>query len=923
MNLTRIHFIIYLFAITLVFSGCETQKGLSVTDLRVEYLKEPIGIDTKKPNFGWKIESQEDSIFQEYVQIRVASEKSKLDVADIWKSQKIKTNNSINLTYQGTELTAGKKYYWQVKIWNNNGNDSEWSNPSSWQMGLLKEDDWNASWISNKFKEVTNKREPLSEIIQREFVKEDTAAVYLRKPFEIKKKIKSAIAFVSGLGYYELYINGDKIGDHIMDPVFTDYQKSVKYTGFDITSNLKKGINIVASILGNGFYNHQEADLFQMEKANWKTPPKFLLQIEIEFEDGKKEIIKSDKSWKWSYGEIVYNSIRGGETLYANKNLDGWNNVGYSEKNWKSVVEVPKPIGELSYQYMEPMRETRTIKPQKIWEIGKDTTVFDFGENITGYVDSNISGKKGKLVIFDFNELLNKDSTVNTENSSGHTWGRFQKGKLILSDKKIDNFKPRFTYHGFRYVQVVGVPKDQIIDMVALSVHTDLGRIGKFESSNKRLNELHAAVNRTLLNSIHGMPGEEPTREKMGWTFDAGMATMESYLMNFEVINAYKKYLDDLISSQEKNGHIPPIVPTNGWGLMEKNEKGIDTTVRYDDPWWGGTIAFVTDKLFQFTNDTTTVKKAYEPIKAYANFVMETSKEDIVYWSLGDWLDMEHNKRGWGPGLTPIEQTSTAASYYLCKIVAKNAKILGYDSDEKEYEVHAERIKKSFNKAFLDKESGWYAKNGQTAQALPLYLGLVPNDMIEKVEQKLIEAIKNNDYHISVGFIGVNPLLKYLSENGYGELVYKLVTQEESPGWLHFVKDHKSTLGENLNAEGYGTSHHPFGANIGFYLYYYLGGIKPDFSKQYDFYLTPGLESGLDCVKTSYNSLKGEVKSDWEKTGDGYKITLSIPPNATGLLRIPKHFEIKNPRFKKTEDSTNGFFSIVIPSGNYNIEIWN
>ena len=885
-----------------------------------------MGIDRIHPLLGWKLFSEEQGKSQSAYQILVASSKALLNDngADILNTGKVKSNQNINyrLTYSANK--SNTFYYWKVKVWDEKGDATPYSNVAYWKTGLLNPEDWQAQWISNKYKAVSAKREPFSRYDKsRGFAAIDSSAIYLRKQFNTRNKIKSATAFVTGLGYYELYLNGEKVGDHVLDPAFTDYQQNVKYLAYDVSAMLNPNQNnTVAVVLGNGFYNHTERDLFQMEKANWKTPPKFLCQIVLEYESGAKETIISDTDWKWSYGPIVYNSIRGGETIDARINYGGWNTSDFDSYKWQNTVEVPAPLGKLSYQYIPPMREVKTLKPDSIWSPKENVTVFDFGENMTGYTDVTIKGDEGKVVDIYFNEALNPDGSLNLKHSTSHTFGRFQHGKLILSKNETDAFKPRFTYHGFRYVQIEGVPKDAIINIEAKSVHADLKKTSTFQCSNPRLNQLHQAVKRTLLNSVHGMPGEEATREKMGWTYDGGMNTMESYLCNFDAINTFKKYLDDLIESQEDNGHVPPIVPTNGWGFLEKNEKQQDTIIQYDDPWWGGTLVYVAQELYESTGDTAIIKDAYKPIKDYTDFVMRTAKNDIVYWSLGDWLDLEHNKNGWGPGLTSVELTSTAGLYYLCDITAQCAAMLGKNEDAKAYSNHAKRVKDAFNKKFLDEDTGWYDKKSQTGQAVPLYYNLVPDAYKEKATQKLIEAIESNNYHTSVGFIGVRPLIQFLSENGYKNVMYRLLAQEESPGWLHFVKDERSTMGENLNAQGYGTNHHPFATNIGFWLFEHLSGVKIDFSKHPTISLNPGLNVDVQWVKTSQETLLGSIVSHWEKKGNEVAYHIQLPVNANAKLTLPQGYSITNlneySSFIKNDTKTNKY---MLASGSYNLRL--
>ncbi|MEO1052837.1 MAG: family 78 glycoside hydrolase catalytic domain [Bacteroidota bacterium] len=880
--------LIALFSFISCQKSAPTSTNVSVSKLTCEYAENLLGIDEVRPRLSWVISSERNGTKQTAYQILVASDVEKLNEqdADRWNSGKLASGQSSLIRYSGNPLTSRDRCYWKVRVWDENDQPSEWSEPAKWTIGLLKSAEWKAAWISSKFAEVSDKRTSFRSEPQA-FDASDSAAIYMRKEIALEKAITRATASITGLGYYELYLNGDKVGDHVLDPLFTDYQRTVHFVTYDVTEHLQHGTNAIGVILGNGFYNLPTQDLFQINRANWKTPQKLLFNLLLEYEDGSSNEIVSDTSWTWSKGEIVYNSIRGGETIDMNKKQEGWNKTDFDASNWQPVVTVPAPIGALRTQYMPPLRVTQEFSVESMWSPKANTYVFDFGENMTGWVSMKFKGEKGMTAVLDFNEVLNPDSTLNVKHSSGHTWGRFQKGIFISAGGEEEVYEPRFLYHGFRYVQVSGLPyQPSPDDVVAKSVHNDLQSIGTFQSSNERLNQLHAAVRRTLKNSIHSMPGEEATREKMGWTLDGGMETMESYIMNFDAVNSYRKYLQDLIDSQEDDGHIPPIVPTNGWGFNDGTGP-----FQWDDPWWGGTIFYVTEKLYRYTGDTSIVADAYASLKAYLEYVYSTAEDDIVSWSLGDWLDLTHGSNGWGPGLTPVPQTSTAANYHFSQTLSEYAQMLGKTEDAKVYADHADRIKQKFNDAFLDRETGWYNPNSQTAQAVPLYLGLVPEDMEEKVYARLIDAIKANDYHTSVGFLGVKPLLRYVADRGDLDIVYRMVTQEESPGWLHFVKDERSTMGENLNAKGYGTSHHPFATNIGFWLYAYLGGIQVFQGKAgFDqIVLKPGVQVDLAWVKTSHDSPKGKIVSNWEKIDNEVRYEVLIPANTMAHLILPSN----------------------------------
>ena len=355
-----------LFFVLFALSSCGNQvSNIEVGSLTVEYLYNPIGVDKLNPNLSWKLYCKESDKNQTAYQIIVASSPELLreNLGDLWNSGKVESRENLNIQYAGKTLLSNTKYYWKLRVWDEDGLESEWSPSGFWTTGILKQKDWRAKWISNKFAQVSAKREPFYKYDEkRSFIDSDTSAIYYRKIFLAKDNIKMATAYITGLGYFELYLNGKKVGNHVLDPVFTDYQKTVKYLAYDITSKLEsQGPNTVAAVLGNGFYNHNERDLFQMEKANWKTPPKLLCQIMITYESGETELVLSDPSWKWSYGPIVYNSIRGGETIDTRISFEGWNKSNFNDILWNQAIEVPEPIGKLSYQYMPPLREVKSL----------------------------------------------------------------------------------------------------------------------------------------------------------------------------------------------------------------------------------------------------------------------------------------------------------------------------------------------------------------------------------------------------------------------------------------------------------------------------------------------------------------------------------------------------------------------------------
>jgi len=916
--------VMFIIMITWMNNSCLQNEPLLLSGgLTCGYMVNPVGIDDASPLLGWQLAPVPEAMQTAY-RIIVAESKDALrkEIGNVWDSGKVLSSQSQNVRYGGKPLRTGQSYYWKVQVWDSDGKLSGWSQPAFWSMGILSEQEWSGKWISSRFAEVSSEKSFMPSWSNRtDYVATDTAAVYLRKSFDATEKIKRATTFICGLGYYELYINGKKIGDRVMDPVFTDYQKQVCYATYDVTEFLKKGKNTVGVILGNGFYNLPTKDLFQMENAPWKTPPKLLVNTVIEYKSGKKQVLVTDETWKWSFGEIVFNCIRGGETIDRTQRQENWNLASFDDARWLDAVIVPPPVGKLKAQNMPPMKVNENIKPVNITQPEEGIYLVDFGKNITGWVALTTGGQKGQTIICEYNETLRNNGTLNVKHSSGHTGGRFQKGIFILNGEGKETFEPRFTYHGFRYVQLQGLTQPlRAEDIIAKSVHTALDTIGYFACSDERFNHLHAAVQRTALNSVHSMPAEEPTREKMGWTYDAGVL-METYLYNFDAITTYIKSMRDFMDGREPSGNIASIVPTNGWNFFPP--QGTPMRCCYD-PWWGGAIYMIVDRLLVHTGNTDIIAEAFDALKGFVDFVASTAENDLVYWQLGDWLDQYHGQK---PRVTPVVQTSTAAYCWMNERLSTYARILGKDDVAEQYAANAKRICEKFNDTFLDRSTGWYAVNSQTAQALPLFLGMVPAEMKDKVEKCLLEAIEANNGHISAGFIGANPLLEYLSLNGYADLAFKMIAQPESPGWLHMVKDAYSTMGENLNAKGYGSGHHPYGAHIGFWLFKYMGGIRPDENTGYrKFIIEPLLLPEMEHISVKTKSLYGEIVSAWKRTGNQIDLELLIPGNTQALLILPPNVLQKkiNINGKETDISggqitKDGKAGWILESGRYRV----
>ncbi|MDR3677653.1 MAG: family 78 glycoside hydrolase catalytic domain [Acidobacteriota bacterium] len=824
-----------------------------------------------RPRLSWLLEAEKAGargLSQTAYQVLVATSPEKLRAqdGDLWNSGKVDSGNSIQVEYAGKALASRTHCWWKVRAWDQSGTPSAWSEPGTWSMGIRHASDWDGHWIGGSTGA------------------DDASAIYLRRVTRLAQRPVRATAYVCGLGYYQLNVNGKRVGDHVLDPTFTNYDRRVLYVTYDVTSLLRAGQNAVGVILGNGWYHAITPDLFGFEKAPWRKPPKLLINIDVDFPDGTRQTIASDSSWKWSTGPIVFNCIRSGITDDARARMPGWSEPHYSDSAWRPVAQVDAPRGELKAQMQPPMRVTETVHPVKITEPKPHVYLFDLGTDLTGWVKFEAHGEPGQKIDLQYNLMLKPDGTLDTKYCHSHTYGRFQTDELILDQHGKGVIEPEFTYHGFRYVEVAGLNyKPSLENLTGFNVHTDWQSAGTFSCSNPKINRMQDAIRRTLSESNHSIPGEEPTREKMGWTQD-GLNSMEAALYNYDAAAVYRNYMFDMIDAQEANGHVPPIIPTDGWGLTKPGGAPHD----FSDPWWGGTLPYVAWKLYDYYGDRRALEEAYVPMKRWVDYLGTTAKDHLVNWGLGDWLEVRvdvHRR------LTPKVITSTAGYYYCANAVARAAELLGQSGDAQTYAQLAGEIKSSFNEHFFNPATGQYAPSTQASLALPLYLDMVPGGQRQLVLQNLIEDIHAHKDHLTTGFVGVMPMLHGLADWGYPGLAYTVAMQEDVPGFLPMVAHGEKTMGESVESD-IGTRLHPFGTCIGSFLYQDIAGIHPDRSAPgFRHIIIRPVLGNLTWAKARYDSINGPIAVAWQRNSSSFTLHVSIPPNTTATVDLPAKSE--------------------------------
>jgi alpha-L-rhamnosidase len=707
------------------------------------------------------------------------------------------------------------------------------------------------------------------------------AEILLGRSIRLAKPARRAAAYFSGLGFGELSINGVKIGDHELDPGHTDYTRRVLYTTFDVTASLHPGDNLLGLTLGNGWFHLPTADLFGNEKAPWAAPPQAILNLRIEYADGQIETIVTDGSWRWGTGPVVYNSVRGGETIDRSHPAATWQDFP-DPQFWRPVKVVRAPAGQLHGQEEQPVRILETVKPIRLTEPNPGVYVFDFGVNMAGTVRFVAHGEKDQRVTLQFNERLNPDGTLDAyHEAKWHTYGRYQTGELILSGGPSDVFDPRFSYHGFQYVQITGLQHPpSLSDIDARILDTDARQTGSFRCSNEKFNKLQAAILRTERNYNMGFPND-PLREKTGWTQDI-FNDLDVSLLNFDLGPVYRRWFHDILDAQDGDGHVPSIAPTPGWGRVLST----GTPGEMSDVWWGGTLVYLPWAWYRHFGDTSLIEEGYPSAKRYLHYLSTTAGNDLIDWGLGDWGD---SPGGSLPVHTSRAQTVSAGYFYLASIVAQEAELLGHTEDARQFHEMAERIRSAYNRTWFNPQSGAYSGASQTAEDLPLFVGLVPPDHKASTFAALVKSVHQANDHLRTGFVGLAPLMEVLSTNGNVDLTYKIANQEDVPGWWSMIKDGGTTVTEYWDPHVGTRNLINLAGPLGAWFYRSLAGIRPDplLSGYKHFLLTPQPVGDLTYAEAKTDTIHGQVASSWRLNGSRLNVDVTVPANTTATLTLP------------------------------------
>lgn len=844
----------------------QPKSNCSAVQLTCEHLVNPLVIDATQPRLSWRLEDQRNGAVQQAYQILLGQDSLALlkETKNSWDSGK-QLSSSMLVTYNGAQLKPQTTYFWKVKVWDKDGISTS-SKIASFETGMMGMDLWKGKWISDN-KDIHARETP-----------------YFRTEFKINKPIKSARAYIATAGLYELSMNGQRVGDHRLDPMYTRFDRRTLYVVTDVTQQLQQGENAIGVVLGNGWYNHQPLAVWNFDKAPWRARPTFCLELKIVYTDGTVETIVSDKQWKTASGPITYNNIYTGEHYDARLEIPNWDKPKYDDSTWQVVQYRNAPSAHIVSQQMVPIRLVKSYKPKSVTKIDQRTYVFDMGQNMAGITKVKVKGAAGTVLRIKHGERLSADGRLDLSNIDVYYRGDkekepFQTDILTLSGRN-DEFMAKFGYKGFRYVEIsssAAIALDSSA-VTAYFMHSDVPAIGQLKTSSALVNKLWEATNNAYLSNLMGYPTDCPQREKNGWTGDGHLA-IETALYNFDGITVYEKWMADHRDEQQENGVLPDIIPTGGWGYGTAN--GLD---------WTSTIAIIPWQIYQFYGDPRALEECYLNIKRYVDYVDGISPSGLTTFGRGDWVPVKSQSN--------LELTSSVYFYVDATILAATAKLFGYTADQQKYELLSRKIKTAINAKFLDASKGIYSNGTQTELSVPLYWGVVTDEMKARVAANLNKKVEETNFHLDVGVLGAKALLNALKDNGYATTAYKVAVQDTYPSWGWWIANGATTLLENwdLKATRDISDNHMMFGEIGGWFFKSIGGILPD-PKQPGFkhvLLKPIFPQELKESSISYDSPYGKIVSEWKLKDKKIVYDIQIPANATATFYPPDNVSISS-----------------------------
>ena len=847
-------------------SMIEANSLFTVTNMECEYLTNPLGLDMTTPRLTWQMQDTRQGAKQTAYRILVGTDSTAVQAgnADMWNTGWVVSADAL-VVYAGQALQPFTEYFWRVDVGDmNNNRSNDNTRIATFETGMMQMSNWQGTWISDT-----------QDIKLR-------PAAYFRSTFATSKAVKSARAYVAAAGLFELSINGQKLIDHRLDPMFTRFDLRTLYVTFDVTSQISSGQNGIGIILGNGWYNFQPVASWGYDTAKWRARPTFCLDLRITYTDGTVDTIKSGTDWKaTSTGPIISNNIYTGEHYDARLEMPGWDTATFDDSKWQSPITTSAPSNNIVSQALRPIRQVEQVPAKTMTKLSDTDYMFDLGRNIAGVTKLQVKGTAGTTIQLIHAELITADGHADQSNIDllyhpVDNTDPFQTDIYIL-DGNDNTFMPRFNYKGFQYIEVVSdQPIDLTVDsLVSYFMHSDVPSVSQLSSANTMISKLWSASKVSYLSNLYGYPTDCPQREKNGWTGDAQI-NIETGLYNYDSITIYEKWLADHRDEQQPNGVLPATIPTCGYGYTWAN-----------GPDWTSTIAIIPWTVYLFYGDSKILKDCYPNIKSFVDYIDQNYPTGLTNWGLGDWVPIKSN--------SSVELTSTCYYFRDTTILANAATLFGNQDDAQKYTTLANKIKDALNAKYLNTDTGIYASGYQTELSAPLFWGLVPDDMKSKVAANLANAVTANNNMLDVGLLGTKAILSALSDNGYADIAYKLAIQDAYPSWGYWIVNGATTFYENWTldtqaAGGQGSLNHIMFGEINSWFFKGIGGIKPDQQTPgfKNVIVAPNFVTGLDHFEVAHQSPFGTITSSWQRAGTGVTYTVVIPANSTATFQIPQ-----------------------------------
>lgn len=865
-------------------------------NLKCEFRSQPLGVDNPTPRLSWTLRSDGKDEVQASYRVLVASSKSILDRnrGDLWDSGTVASDRQNNIDYVGRALESGQVVYWKVAIAGTNAKPV-WSKASTWEMGL---NDWQARWIEDA--------KPGAEPYQ------DDPAPLFRKEFKVRDQVTRARLYITGLGYYEASINGKRIGDHVLDPGWTAFDKRVSYSVYDLTSSLSQGKNCLGVMLGNGWYNPLPLKLFgnfNLREHLEIGKPRLIAELRIEYRDGSVDVIGSDPTWKVGDGPIMRNNIYLGEVYDARREVVGWNRSGFRNQDWRNAVASERPVGKLIAQPQPPIRVTKQWSAVNMTEPKPGVFVYDMGVNFAGWASFEFDLPAGTQVHLRYGELVYPDGNLNPMTSVAGQIKRkgvggpgapdiaWQSDTFIAKGGR-ETYTPRFTFHGFRYVEITGLPKPPPLKAVtAMRLNSDVETVGSFECSNPLLNDIQAMCLRTFKSNIFSVQSDCPHRERLAYGGDI-VATSEALMSNFDMAGFYEKAVRDWADSARSDGMFTDTAPFIG--------------IQYCGVVWAMAHPLLIEQLHQYYGNRQLGAEQYEAAKRWLALVEKQYPDGVVKDGLSDHEGLEP---------TPAPELVTPLYFQCAQMLSRLAARLGHTEDARHFDVLAAKIRDAYNTKFLDAKTGKVGPGTQTSQSFALYTGIVPPASRAKVFEALVAAIESKKGKLTTGILGTKFMLDVLSREGRADLAYAIVTQPELPGWAWMLKNGATTLWEHWAFSDNTFSHnHPMFGSVSQWMMQWLGGIRPEADAVgYDrVVIQPQTPPELDWVKSSYQSIRGTVVSNWKRNAKEITFEITVPPNTRARVILPGRVRRENGKPFDRKMEGKGF---TLGSGSYTFQV--